>query len=68
MPQSRPMPTIGKSFHELRIRDEDRTWRIIYALEDDAVLILEVFSKKTAKTPKAVIDVCQRRLRLYQEL
>lgn len=30
MPQSRPMPIIGKARHELRIKDKDNTWRIIY--------------------------------------
>ena len=68
LPHSRPMPSIGRSCHEIRIRDASQTWRVIYAIEDDAVVILEVFSKKTTKTPKSVIDVCQRRLRLYQDL
>ena len=68
LPQSRPMPVVDSSCHELRIRDADQTWRVIYSIEDDAVLILEVFSKKTATTPKAVINTCQRRLRLYRDL
>lgn len=29
MPHSRPMPSIGKNCHELRINDENTTWRII---------------------------------------
>lgn len=65
MPQSRPMPSIGKRCHELRINDADSTWRIIYRIDPDAIIILEVFAKKTNKTPKKVIDVCQRRLRHY---
>ena len=68
LPHSRPMPSIGRACHELRIRDEAATWRIVYAIEDDVILILEVFSKKTAKTPKLVIDVCQRRLQQYRSL
>jgi phage-related protein len=62
---SRPMPDIGNRFHELRIQDEKVTWRIIYRNDSDAIIILEVFAKKTNKTPKKVIDVCQKRLRLY---
>lgn len=52
MPHSRPMPSIGKNCHELRINDENSTWRIIYRIDKDAVIILEVFNKKTQQTPK----------------
>lgn len=65
MPHSSPMPNIGKRCHELRIRDTDVTWRIIYRTDPDAVIILEVFSKKTNKTPKQVMDICKRRLKEY---
>lgn len=65
LPQSRPMPTIGKRCHELRIQDERVTWRIIYRTDADAVIILDVFSKKTNQTPMQVIERCQRRLKLY---
>jgi phage-related protein len=65
MPQSRPMPTIGPRCHELRINDEGATWRIVYRNDPDAVVILEVFSKKTAQTPKPVIDNSKRRMKVY---
>lgn len=65
LPMSRPMPDIGKRCHELRIQDVDAIWRIIYRTEPDAILILEVFKKKTQKTPKAVIEECQKRLARY---
>ena len=68
LPHSRPMPNIGRRCHELRIQDEDATWRILYRLDPDAVVILEVFSKKTLQTPKAVIEACQDRLRHYDRL
>lgn len=67
MPQSRPMPTIGRRCQELRITDKDVTWRIVYRIDTDAIVILEVFEKKTSKTPKKVIDVCKDRLRDYDE-
>ena len=67
MPQSRPMPRIGRRCHELRIRDENQIWRIIYRLDADAVIIAEVFSKKTNKTPLQVIETCKARLRGYDE-
>ena|SRR5215213_10488457 len=65
MPHSRPMPDIGPRCHELRIVDEDRTWRIVYRADSDAVVIGEVFQKATRQTPRHVIDTCRRRFRLY---
>ncbi len=67
MPHSRPMPTIGPRCHELRINDAEVTWRIIYRLDTDAIIIGEVFSKKTGKTPKKIIDICKRRFRDYDD-
>lgn len=65
LPQSRPMPSVGARCHELRIRDEDRTWRIFYRVDADAVVVVEVFAKKTTTTPQEVIENCKRRLGLY---
>jgi phage-related protein len=65
MPHSRPLPSIGPRCHEVRINDERTTWRIIYRIDSDAIVILEVFSKKSRTMPKAIIDVCKRRLREY---
>ena len=68
MPHSRALPGAGPHCHELRIQDRDQTWRIVYHLAPDAVVILEVFSKKTGTTPKAVIDTCRGRLRAYRRV
>jgi phage-related protein len=68
MPISRPMSTIGARCAELRIVDANKTWRIVYRVDTDAVLIAEVFAKKTQATPKSVIDVCKQRLRDYDAL
>ena len=65
LPASRPMPAIGARCHELRIIDEDATWRILYHMANDAVVILEVFSKKTRTTPKQVLDSAKTRLKKY---
>ncbi|MEK6755704.1 MAG: type II toxin-antitoxin system RelE/ParE family toxin [Bacteroidota bacterium] len=65
LPHSRAMPSIGSRCHELRIQDQNKTWRVIYRLDDDAVVILEAYEKKTPKTPQEVIKNCKRRLRLY---
>jgi phage-related protein len=54
LPQSRPMPSIGRRCQELRIPDEDATWRIVYRIDADAIVVAEVFAKKTQATPKPV--------------
>ncbi len=61
------MPVIGPRCHELRIPDEDVTWRIMYRVDSDAVIIAEVFAKRTPATPQQVIDVCKKRLRDYDK-
>jgi len=60
------MPSIGKRCHELRLVDETATWRIVYYIAQDAIVILEVFSKKTKATPKHIIDESKRRLSRYK--
>ena len=65
MPHSRPMPGIGSGVHELRINDEDETFRVIYRVDADAIVVVEVFSKKTQETPQHVIDTCKARFRRY---
>jgi len=67
MPHSRPMSELGPRCHELRVDDERKTWRIIYRLDSDAIVITEVFSKKTAQTPPTVLEACRRRLREYDD-
>jgi phage-related protein len=65
LPQSRPMPVIGARCHELRIPDADNNWRIVYHVDEDYIVILEIFSKKTQETPPSVIKACQRRLQKF---
>ena len=67
MPQSRPMPSIGPRCHELRVNDTDTTWRLIYRIDPDAIVVVEVFAKKTQKTPKDVIQACKKRLKEYDD-
>jgi phage-related protein len=65
LPHSRPMPAIGVHCHELRVKDKDKNWRIIYRIDDDAIVILEVFNKTTQTTPTNVITNCRKRLSQY---
>jgi phage-related protein len=64
-PHSRPMPSIGKHCHELRVVDTGASWRIVYRIDSDAVVVLAVFRKTTRTTPNRVIADCKRRLRAY---
>jgi len=65
MPHSRPMPTIGQRCHELRINDVNGTWRLVYRIDSDAIVIADVFMKKTQNTPASVIETCRKRLKEY---
>lgn len=65
LPQSRPMPSIGARCHELRINDKNSTWRIVYRIDADAIVVVEVFKKKSTATPKNVIEICKARLSEY---
>jgi len=64
-PRSKPMTSICTKCHELIIVDKNKSWRIIYRLDDDAVVVLEVFEKKTKQTPKKIVDVCKIRITHY---
>ncbi|HLO85072.1 MAG TPA: type II toxin-antitoxin system RelE/ParE family toxin [Nostocaceae cyanobacterium] len=67
MPHSRPMPNIGKRCHELRVRDIDKNWRIIYRIDDDVILIVEIFNKTTGETPDQIIEISKKRLSRYDK-
>ena len=68
LPHSRPLAALGRGCHELRVVDEGATWRIVYRVDPDAVVVAEVFSKKTRTTPRRMLDTCRRRLRAYDAL
>ena len=65
MPHSRPLPSLGARCHELRIIDTDGSWRLIYRVDVDAIVIAKVFAKKSEKTPKAMLEKCRQRLKEY---
>jgi phage-related protein len=67
MPQSRPMPGVDRDCHELRVRDVGHQWRVVYRIDDDAIVIAAVFAKKTAKAPREIIEVCRQRLKRYDD-
>ena len=65
LPHSRAMPSMGARCHELRINDAGAAWRIMYRIDADAIVIAEVFAKKAARTPKAVLGLCKARMKEY---
>lgn len=70
MPFSRPMPSIGAHCHEIRLGDSEtsKDWRIIYRIDVDAIIILDVFNKTTNKTPDFIIEKCKKRLKQYDQI
>jgi phage-related protein len=66
MPQSEPLPNVGPRCGAL-VRDAEHNWRIMYRVDSDAVLILEVYSKKTRKIPDEVIKRSKDRLKRYDD-
>ena len=67
-PLSRAIGTIGARCPELRVMDQGSSWRLIYRVDPDAIVIVEFFRKTTRATPTAVVDACRRRLRAYDSL
>lgn len=68
LPQSRPMPTVGRHCHELRIVDEKLTWRIFYRIDSDAIVIPHWMAKKSQTTAKKDIDLARKRLKHYDSI
>jgi len=64
------MPTIGSRCYELRIADRATgvSWRIIYRVDQDAIVIADAFAKKSRTTPRAAVERAARRLRRYDEI
>jgi phage-related protein len=67
MPQAEPLPDVGPRCGALRVRDAGHNWRIMYRIDPDAVLVIEVYSKKSRKIPDEVIDRCKLRLKWYDD-
>ena len=66
----KPMNTVGHGVREIRIREDDGAFRVIYVAKfEDAVYVLHCFQKKTRATRKADLDLAARRYRdLVKEL
>lgn len=64
MPLSRPMPSVGKGVHELRLKDSSGIYRVIYVFVGGGeIWLLHGFKKKSQQTPSLNIEVAQKRLK-----
>src|SRR5207302_1264902 len=54
MPLARPMPRVGSGCHELRVGDFEINveWRVMYYVDENAVVVLEVWKKGSRQTPQ----------------
>jgi phage-related protein len=60
----KPLSTIGAGVREIRIRDADGAYRVIYiATFADAIHVLHAFEKKTQKTAQRDLELAAVRLR-----
>lgn len=58
----KPMSSIGKGVEEIRVWDNNGTFRVIYTARlADAVYVIHVFQKKTQATSKRDIDIAKER-------
>ena len=60
----RPMPSIGRHCYELRVATQDRIGESSNErVDEDAIVIVEVFAKKSSTPPKRAIETCRARLK-----
>ena len=63
MPLSRAMPSLGKAIHELRLKDRNGQFRVIYYIKvHDAVYLVHAFKKTTQQTEQKNIKVALQRI------
>ena len=63
----KPMRSVGAGVREIRVRDPNGAFRILYVASlPDAVYVLHAFQKKTQKTAKRELDLAALRLRLLR--
>lgn len=67
MPQAEALPEIGPGCGALRVRDAGQNWRIMYCIHSDAILVLDVYAKKTRRIPDQVFERCRSRLQRFED-
>ncbi len=64
LPLSRPLFTINRGLHELRLKDRHGTYRVFYFIKrGDGIYIIHAFVKKTQNLPQKELEIVMKRLR-----
>lgn len=64
MPISRPLPSIAKGLHELRLSGRAGEYRVFYVIRvEEAIYVLHATQKKTQKTDRQTIELIKSRIR-----
>ena len=64
----KPMNTIGTGVREIRIKDEQGIFRVLYVAKfAETIYVLHCFQKKTQKTSQADLDKATRRFNELQK-
>jgi phage-related protein len=59
----KPMASVGSGVREIRLRDEQGIYRVIYVAKlAERIYVLHCFQKKTQSTSKTDIDLAKKRL------
>lgn len=57
---------LDRQLFEIRIKHAGQ-WRVLYAyIEEEYIIILSAFQKKTQKTPSLILETTKQRLRGYE--
>jgi phage-related protein len=60
----KPMPSIGKGVEEIRVKDENGIYRVVYTARFvEAVYVLHAFQKKTEQTSAKDIELAAKRFK-----
>lgn len=64
MPISRPLPSVAKGLHELRLSGRSGEYRIFYVIVVGlAIYVVHAADKKTQKASKRTVELIQSRIR-----
>lgn len=60
----KPMSSVGPGVREIRIREDDGAFRVLYVTRfEDAIYVLHAFQKRTERTTKHDLTLASDRLR-----
>ena len=65
----KPMTTVGAGAYELRVRDRNGAYRVIYVAKfKSAIYVLHAFQKKTQQTAQSDLALAGKRYRSIEEI